>query len=62
MNGGNQTRLDLVCISDTHTAKILLPEGDILIHAGDLTYKGKTSEIKDQLDWLSSYKNYFKKI
>ena len=32
----------LVCISDTHTfhEDVNLPDGDILIHAGDFTNKG----------------------
>lgn len=30
-----------VCISDTHTRAFQLPFGDDLIHAGDLTTRGK---------------------
>lgn len=40
--------LRIVCISDTHTLldKITIPEGDILIHAGDFTKTGKLDEIR----------------
>ncbi|KAG8627793.1 hypothetical protein KVT40_003666 [Elsinoe batatas] len=42
----------VVCVSDTHNYKPVLPEGDLLIHAGDLSEKGTFKEIQDQLDWL----------
>ncbi|KAK2467215.1 hypothetical protein APHAL10511_000764 [Amanita phalloides] len=48
----------LVCISDTHNthhAQPHLPEGDILIHAGDLTQSGTDHELDDALAWLSSH-------
>ncbi|KAK0644455.1 Metallo-dependent phosphatase-like protein [Cercophora newfieldiana] len=40
--------ISVVCISDTHT------DGDILIHAGDLTDCGTFSEVQAALDWLRS--------
>ena len=51
--------MNITFISDTHTAEVELPGGDLLIHAGDLTYQGRTKETKKQLDYLSSagYKN-----
>ena len=45
--------MDITFISDTHTATPELSGGDLLIHAGDLTYHGNTKETKRQLDWLS---------
>ncbi|VDB86736.1 unnamed protein product [Peniophora sp. CBMAI 1063] len=47
----------LVCISDTHSTHASqppLPEGDILIHAGDLTYSGTPAELESALGWLDS--------
>ena len=44
----------IVCISDTHCAEIDVPDGDILLHAGDLTYMGKPDELRVVMDWLSS--------
>lgn len=37
----------LVCISDTHfyPLGVEIPDGDVLIHAGDLTYMGRFKEI-----------------
>jgi Icc-related predicted phosphoesterase len=46
--------IKVVCTSDTHNAQPLLPDGDILIHAGDLTINGTLPELQAQLDWLSS--------
>ncbi|KAI9843749.1 MAG: hypothetical protein M1837_006109 [Sclerophora amabilis] len=43
-----------VCISDTHTTQPILPPGDLLLHAGDLSEIGSLAEIQAQLDWLSS--------
>jgi hypothetical protein len=42
----------IVCILDTHNCTPVLPEGDILIHAGDLSHHGSFAEIQAQLDWL----------
>ncbi len=45
----------IVGISDTHTHKpMILPPGDVLVHAGDLSNDGTLAEIQDQIDWLSS--------
>lgn len=46
----------IVCISDTHNCneQIDVPDGDILIHAGDGTIKGTIQEIVEFNDWFSS--------
>ncbi|KAI9700661.1 MAG: hypothetical protein M1836_002030 [Candelina mexicana] len=44
----------VVCISDTHNHTPNIPDGDLLIHAGDLTNAGTVEEIQAQIDWLSS--------
>lgn len=45
----------LVCISDTHNAhrSLQLPEGDVLIHAGDATGQGLSAEVERFLDWFA---------
>ena len=45
----------LVCISDTHGlhAGLVLPPGDVLIHAGDCTNRGKLEDVQDFLQWFS---------
>lgn len=52
-----------VSISDTHCRhrNLKLPKGDVLIHAGDISYKGEKSEIIDFLDWFNE-QNYQHKI
>jgi predicted phosphodiesterase len=44
----------IVCVSDTHTygKQIDVPEGDVLIHAGDHTFRGTESETKAAVKWL----------
>jgi len=44
----------IVCISDTHNEQPHVPNGEILIHAGDLTVNGTFKELQSQLDWLNS--------
>jgi len=46
----------LVCLSDTHNFHhdIPIPEGDILIHAGDCTDGGTRNETENFLNWLSN--------
>ena len=50
----NKPSVKIVCISDTHTNTLSVPNGDVLIHAGDLTNAGTVEEIQEQLDWLAS--------
>lgn len=47
-------KLTCVAISDTHGmySNINVPDGDVLIHAGDITRHGKLSELNDFNDWL----------
>lgn len=42
----------IVCISDTHTLQCDIPDGDLLIHAGDLSNDGSIAEIQASVDWL----------
>ncbi|KAI9887648.1 MAG: hypothetical protein M1823_000512 [Watsoniomyces obsoletus] len=48
----HQPPIRVVCISDTHNNKKYLPDGDLLIHAGDLANNGTAAEIQVQIDWL----------
>lgn len=49
-------KLRVVCVSDTHNAApgegYILPRGDVLIHAGDLTNQGSLSGIEKAMAWL----------
>lgn len=49
----HQFHVSIVCISDTHCTQPVLPIGEILLHAGDLSNKGSFDEIQCQLDWLN---------
>ena len=48
----NKKTIKFVCVSDTHNRlgeaweKGLIPEGDVLLHAGDFTKSGQLGEIK----------------
>lgn len=50
----NKPTVKVICISDTHNNTLNIPNGDVLIHAGDLTSAGTVQEIQAQLDWLAS--------
>ena len=48
-------KIRVVCISDTHDRIVPdVPDGDLLIHAGDLTDDGTPADLQTQLDWLAS--------
>ena len=47
-------KLRIVAISDTHEQhnKIKIPDGDVLIHAGDITWKGELAPLESFNRWL----------
>jgi hypothetical protein len=50
----NPGKLRIVCISDTHNddPSVNLPDGDILLHAGDMTDDGTLEELETTLNWI----------
>ena len=54
----------IVCISDTHNddCSADLPDGDILIHAGDMTDDGTMEELEKAYRWISKLPHKFKVI
>lgn len=54
--------MKIVCLSDTHNCNnaISVPDGDVLIHAGDATNNGTPAEIKAFADWFSSLPHKYK--
>ena len=46
--------VSVVCIADTHNSQSVLPRGDVLVHAGDLTQSGSLKELQSTLAWLSA--------
>jgi Icc-related predicted phosphoesterase len=46
--------MKLVLISDTHGRHPVVPDGDVLIHAGDLTAGGSLAECRKEIEWLKS--------
>lgn len=53
-----------VCISDTYSMhdQVEIPEGDILIHAGNFTRMGKIEEVEKFNTWLGTLPHKFKII
>ncbi|KAK0197529.1 Metallo-dependent phosphatase-like protein [Armillaria mellea] len=49
-----------VCISDTHSKEYPLPDGDVLLYAGDLTMWGTVKELHDAMNWLNSQPHHTK--
>lgn len=54
--------ITVVCISDTHNKFPEVPEGDLLIHAGDLSQGGTRKEIQRTLEWLKDLPHRFKVV
>jgi predicted phosphodiesterase len=48
--------LRLILISDTHSqhAQVAVPDGDVLIHAGDITDHGELETVRDFNAWLGA--------
>lgn len=48
--------MKVVCISDTHGdhRSVRLPDGDVLVHAGDITAHGSREDYLDFLDWFGA--------
>lgn len=46
--------MKIILISDTHERHPVIPDGDVLVHAGDLTMSGKLSYIEEELNWFKS--------
>lgn len=51
-----QASMDIIAISDTHGQheKLELPQGDMIIHAGDISSRGTQVEVKDFLEWYGN--------
>ncbi len=41
-----------VLLSDTHSQTTPVPDGDVLLHAGDLTTLGEADDLERQIAWL----------
>lgn len=56
MIGARENEVKIVAISDTHTFEnqIAIPDGDVLIHAGDATITGTPAEIAAFGKWLDA--------
>jgi Icc-related predicted phosphoesterase len=54
--------MKIVCLSDTHNCNELIdvPDGDILIHAGDATGRGTVAEVQEFNKWLSNLPHKYK--
>lgn len=55
--------MKIVCLSDTHTKhrQVAIPEGDMLIYAGDICHKGKDEHVLQDFNaWLGSLPHRYK--
>lgn len=54
----------IVCVSDTHARhrRVAVPDGDLLIHAGDITNTGSLDDVADFDRWLGSLPHQHKVV
>lgn len=54
--------MKFIAISDTHGqhTKLSLPEGDVIIHAGDISGRGTENQVRDFIEWFSSLDYQYK--
>lgn len=51
----------IICISDTHTYEDFeVPDGDILIHSGDISFRGTFAEMNRAMIWLGKFPHKYK--
>ncbi|MCB0331251.1 MAG: metallophosphatase domain-containing protein [Bdellovibrionales bacterium] len=54
----------LVCVSDTHSSadldQLAVPDGDLLIHTGDLTGYGSLAQLEEFNDWVGKQPHRYK--
>jgi len=51
----------IIAISDTHTyEKFSIPEGDILLHSGDISFRGTFTEMNRAMRWLGGLPHKYK--
>jgi Icc-related predicted phosphoesterase len=57
-----EDKMKVVCLADTHCEhrKLEVPDGDILICAGDFTHTGRTKSVLDFVQWFSSLPHKYK--
>src|ERR1700738_3685124 len=56
--------MKLVAISDTHNRaeRVVIPDGDVLVHAGDLTMQGSRDELERAARWLGGMCGRFRAV
>ena len=56
--------MKIVCLSDTHGFhhEVNVPQGDVLLHAGDLSKRGKEHEIENFNEWLGTLPHAYKVV
>ncbi|KAL2120560.1 hypothetical protein VTJ04DRAFT_4587 [Mycothermus thermophilus] len=62
---GPRRPIRVVCLSDTHNLTLSreqVPDGDLLIHCGDLTVNGTVEEVQRQVDWLKGLPHRWKVV
>jgi Icc-related predicted phosphoesterase len=44
-----------VAVADTHQAhdKLVVPDGDVFVHAGDMSHRGTLAELEEVRDWMA---------
>ena len=57
-------RVRIVCVSDTHNDDLTgqVPDGDIFLHAGDMTDDGTYDELEMALGWIRKLPHKLKLI
>ncbi|KAI1381920.1 Metallo-dependent phosphatase [Hypoxylon crocopeplum] len=59
----NKQPIKIVCLSDTHESIVeKVPDGDLLIHCGDMVDDGSAASIQKQVDWLASLPHQHKVV
>jgi len=57
LENGTEKMTKIVAVSDTHGRhrRVEIPDGDVLVHAGDFTGSGSLRDVEEFDDWLSQF-------
>lgn len=54
--------MKFVCTSDTHLLRPEMPEGDVMLHAGDMTLDGTLYQLRAVCRWLKNLPHKYKVV
>ncbi|KAG8906981.1 hypothetical protein FRB99_005623 [Tulasnella sp. 403] len=62
LKDASSSPIRVVCIADVHNMQPTLPDGDLLILAGDITQTGTIEELREAVSWIRCQRHRYKVV